>query len=263
MIQAGTNRMEPRENKPKLSIFKTFKTKREELTGEAIRQRSIIMNLATETRPTMNTRTSISHKIAENNNTVWQNIYSGIFRDFDEVLLPLGIAEEAGRLPLNRGPKALQEHGMPHYKLTQGGMLVAASLDELKDERIKIMTKFLDDYDLDKEFKETILILLNIAPNFVFTLIKQYVELFAMEGVELEFRDTALRAIAKKAINRKGGARGLRSILENILLSTMYELPSLPGLAKVVLDENVVLEKSEPILIYDNNSQQKTADGSS
>ena len=195
MIQAGTNRMEPRENKPKLSIFKTFKTKREELTGEAIRQRSIIMNLATETRPTMNTRTSISHKIAENNNTVWQNIYSGIFRDFDEVLLPLGIAEEAGRLPLNRGPKALQEHGMPHYKLTQGGMLVAASLDELKNGRIKIMTKFFDDYDLDKEFKETILILLNIAPNFVFTLIKQYVEAYANGKIDklIPFNSDRLR----------------------------------------------------------------------
>ena len=165
------------EDKPKLSIFKTFKTKKEELTGEAIRQRSIIANLATETRHMMNTRTSLAHKVAEKNNTVWQNVYSGIFRDLDEILLPLGIVEEAGRLPLKRGPKALQEHGVPYYKLTEKGMLVAISLDELKDERIKILKKFFDNYDLKEEgFKEVILTMLNIAPNFVFALFRKYIE---------------------------------------------------------------------------------------
>lgn len=165
------------EDKPKLAIFKTFKTKKEELTGEAMRQRSIIANLATETRHMMNTRTSLAHKVAEKGNTVWQNVYSGIFRDLDEILLPLGIAEEAGRLPLKRGPRALQEHGVPYYKLTESGMLVAASLDELKDERIKILKKFFENYDIkEEEFKGVILTLLNIAPNFVFALLKKYIE---------------------------------------------------------------------------------------
>ena len=165
------------ENKPKLSIFKTFKTKRDELTGEAMRQRSIIANLATETKHMMNTRTSLAHKVAEKSNTVWQNVYSGIFRDLEEILLPLGIVKEAGRLPLKRGPKALQEHGVPYYKLTESGMLVAASLDELKDERITILKKFFENYDMkEEEFKEVILTLLNIAPNFVFTLLKKYIE---------------------------------------------------------------------------------------
>lgn len=165
------------ESKPKLSIFKTFKTKREELTGEAIRQRSIIANLATETRHMMNTRTSLAHKVAEKNNTVWQNVYSGIFRDLDEILIPLGIVEEAGRLPLKRGPKALQENGVPYYKLTESGMLVAVSLDELKDERIKILKKFFENYVMKEEkFKEVILTLLNIAPSFVFALLKKYIE---------------------------------------------------------------------------------------
>jgi hypothetical protein len=168
------------ESKPKLSIFKTFKTKREELTGEAMRQRSIIANLATETKHVMNTRTSLAHKVAEKNNTVWQNVYSGIFRDLDEILVPLGIVEEAGRLPLNRGPKALQEHGVPYYKLTESGMLVAVSLEELKDERIKILKKFFENYDIkDEEFKDMILTLLNIAPNFVFALLKKYIEAYA------------------------------------------------------------------------------------
>ncbi|HSB56763.1 MAG TPA: hypothetical protein VLD38_03005 [Nitrosopumilaceae archaeon] len=165
------------DDKPKLSIFKTFKTKRDQLTGEAIRQRSIIANLATEPRHMMNTRTSLAHKVAERSNTIWQNVYSGIFRDIDEVLLPLGIVEEAGRLPLKRGPRALQEHGVPYYKLTESGMLVAVALDELKDERIKILKKFLENDDMkEEEFREVILKLLNVAPNFVFELIRKYIE---------------------------------------------------------------------------------------
>ena len=184
------------ESKPKLSIFKVFKTKKEELTGEAIRQRAIIANLATETRHVMNTRTSLAHKVAEKNNTVWQNVYSGIFRDLDEILLPLGIAEEAGRLPLNRGPRALQEHGMPYYRLTESGMLIAVSLDELNDERIKILKKFFDNYDTkDKEFRKVILTLLNIAPNFVFALLKKYVEAYVDRKIDrlIPFNSNRLR----------------------------------------------------------------------
>jgi hypothetical protein len=64
---------------------------------------------------------------------VWKNIYSGIFRDLDEILLPLGIAEEDGRLPLKRGPKALQEIGIPYYHLTKKGILVALSINECKN----------------------------------------------------------------------------------------------------------------------------------
>ena len=184
------------ESKPKLSIFKVFKTKKEELTGEAIRQRAIIANLATETRHVMNTRTSLAHKVAEKNNTVWQNVYSGIFRDLDEILLPLGIAEEAGRLPLNRGPRALQENGMPYYRLTESGMLIAVSLDELNDERIKILKKFFDNYDIkDKEFSEVILTFLNIAPNFVFALLKKYVEAYVDGKIDrlIPFNSNRLR----------------------------------------------------------------------
>jgi len=173
------------DDKPKLSIFKTFKTKREELTGEAVRQRSIIANLATETRHMMNTRTSLAHKVAEKSNTVWQNVYSGIFRDLDEILLPLGIVEEAGRLPLKRGPKALQEQGIPYYKLTESGMLVAASLDELKDERIKILKKFFESYEIKNGgFTEVILTLLNVAPNFVFVLLKKYTEAYVDKKID-------------------------------------------------------------------------------
>ena len=81
---------------------------------------------------------------------------------------------------------------------------------------------------------------------------KQFRKLFEMEGVELEFRPDALSAIAKKAIKRKTGARGLRTIVESVLLDTMYELPSLENVSKVVVDESVIEHKSEPYLIYQN-----------
>jgi ATP-dependent Clp protease ATP-binding subunit ClpX len=81
-------------------------------------------------------------------------------------------------------------------------------------------------------------------------LVKQYQSLFNMEGVELEVRPGALSAIAKKAIKRKTGARGLRSILEQVLLDTMYELPSQKRVAKVVLEENAVNGESPPLLLY-------------
>lgn len=81
-------------------------------------------------------------------------------------------------------------------------------------------------------------------------LTKQYIKLFKMEGVELEFRESALLLIAKKALERKTGARGLRSILEHSLLDIMYELPSLENLSKVVIDESVVRGDTPAILIY-------------
>lgn len=84
-------------------------------------------------------------------------------------------------------------------------------------------------------------------------LVKQFAALFAMEDVELEFRDDALKAIAQKAMERKTGARGLRSIVEGVLLDTMYELPSMKDVAKVVIDETVIRGESDPILIYQSS----------
>ena len=81
-------------------------------------------------------------------------------------------------------------------------------------------------------------------------LVKQYQKLFSMEGVELEIRPGALQAVAKKALERKTGARGLRSILENVLLDTMYELPGMDNVSKVVIDENMISGDNKPLLIY-------------
>ena len=92
-------------------------------------------------------------------------------------------------------------------------------------------------------------------------LTKQFHALFKMEDTELEFREEALHQIAKKALARKIGARGLRAILESILLDTMYELPSLEGVSKVVVDENVVNNTGKPILIYEGEEIKKAAAG--
>ena len=135
-------------NKPtRLSIFDSFKTKGDELTGEAVRQRHIISHLAREENSLLMTRTAISQNIAEKNKTAWKNVYSGVFRDLDEILLPLGIVEEVGRLPLKRGPKALQEKGIPFYNLTNKGFLVALSIDEVKNKN-ELLRDFLSTQQL-------------------------------------------------------------------------------------------------------------------
>lgn len=92
-------------------------------------------------------------------------------------------------------------------------------------------------------------------------LTKQFHALFKMEDVELEFHDEALRQIAKKALARKIGARGLRAILENILLDTMYDLPSMEGINKVVIDENVITNMGKPIMIFEGDESKQSAAG--
>ena len=107
------------------------------------------------------------------------------------------------------------------------------------------------------ELREDALIEILIEPKNA--LVKQYQALFAMEGVELEIRPAALSAIAKKAIKRKTGARGLRSILEQILLDTMFDLPGLSNVTKVVIDEPAITGDGKPLLIY--GEPQKLASG--
>jgi len=81
-------------------------------------------------------------------------------------------------------------------------------------------------------------------------LVKQYQKLFSMDGVELEIRPSALNSIARKALARKTGARGLRSIMEQALIDTMFDLPALDGVAKVVVDEHTIEESTKPLLVY-------------
>jgi len=107
-----------------------------------------------------------------------------------------------------------------------------------------------------RELDEDALIQILQEPKNALT--KQFTALFDMESVELEFRPDALKAIARKAMDRKTGARGLRSIVEAVLLDTMYELPSLENVSKIVVDENTIKGESKPIVIYDSK-QEKTA----
>ena len=117
-----------------------------------------------------------------------------------------------------------------------GRLPIVATLDELdEDALVKILTE---------------------PKN---ALVKQYNKLFDMEGIELEFRDDALLTIAKKAMDRKTGARGLRSIMEHVLLDTMYELPSMEGVHKVIVDESVIKGESDPILIYEGTDTPRLA----
>ncbi len=128
--------------------------------------------------------------------------------------------------------KAIESNDLVRYGLIPefvGRLPVIATLEELDaDALVKILT----------------------LPKNALT--KQYAKLFEMEGAELDFREDALLAIAKKAMERKTGARGLRTILESVLLETMYDLPSEDNVSKVVVDEAVVNGEAEPYLIYDN-----------
>ena len=131
-------------------------------------------------------------------------------------------------------PEDLIKYGLiPEFV---GRLPVVAVLDELHEEQlVQILTE----------------------PRNALT--KQYGKLFEMEGCALEFRDDALRAIARKAVDRKTGARGLRSILEQNLLDTMYDLPSLKNVSKVVVDESAINGESKPLTIYQGTDIPKAA----
>jgi ATP-dependent Clp protease ATP-binding subunit ClpX len=106
---------------------------------------------------------------------------------------------------------------------------------------------------LDELDEEALIRILTEPKNAV---VKQFARLLQMEGVELDIRPSALQAIARRAIDRKTGARGLRSILEQVLIDTMFDLPNIPDVAKVVVDENTIEENKPPLLIYREAAKQ-------
>ena len=170
--------------KTRLAIFDTFKTKRQQITGEAIRQRAIIHHLSNSTNSASKTRTAISQSIAEENKILWKNIYSGIFRDLDEILIPLGIVEEEGRLPLKRGPKVLQQNGMPFYHLTKKGMIVSLAIDNIS-ERKRILKNIVNNAtDEEKQAFEIMEKLVKIAPHFGFSVFERYVKAYCESKIE-------------------------------------------------------------------------------
>jgi ATP-dependent Clp protease ATP-binding subunit ClpX len=178
-------------------------------------------------------------------------ICGGAFDGLDKVILArtekggIGFGADvrsSNRKDINKVLQSVEPEDLVKFGLIPefvGRLPVVATLDELNEEAlIQILTE---------------------PKN---ALVRQYWKMFNMEGgVELEFREPALRAIAKKALSRKTGARGLRSIMEEILLDIMYDLPSMENVAKVVIDYNSTSEDINPILIY--SDQQKVAKTSS
>jgi len=144
---------------------------------------------------------------------------------------------EANKRNLGDTLRAVEPEDLVRYGLIPefvGRLPVIATLDELDAEAlIRILRE----------------------PKNAYT--KQYTKLFEMEDVELDFREDALAAIAQKAMDRKTGARGLRSILESVLNEVMYRIPSEQDVSKVIIDESVINGTSEPMLIYENHDQQK------
>ena len=148
------------------------------MTGEAIRQRNIIIHLAQTDNSRSMTRTAIAQSIAEKNGLLWKNIYSGIFRDMDEILIPLDVVIEDGRLPLKRGPKALQEKGIPFYKLTKSGLLVALSIDELENKKLVLDNFLLNPEIKEKEFVDAIKMLIKLSPKLTYSIFEIYVNAY-------------------------------------------------------------------------------------
>lgn len=186
----------------KLAIFDTFKTKGDDLTGEANRQRAIITILGSNVNPAERTRTGISQRIAKKHGIAWKNIYSGIFRDLDEILLPMEIAEEDGRLPLKRGPKALQEKGIPYYHLTKKGILIALSISEIKNREDLLKQFFSQSESSEKEFEKILVNLLQTSPNFTYSIFQKYVKAFCDNKIEelLPFDLSKLRDISDESL---------------------------------------------------------------
>ena len=139
--------------------------------------------------------------------------------------------EQIGKLLLDVEPEDLVKYGLiPEFV---GRLPVVATLEELD---------------------EIALVRILVEPKNA--LVKQYQQLFSMEGADLDIREEALQAIAKRAMARKTGARGLRTIMESTLLNSMYELPSLENVSKVVVDESVIDGESEPFIVYENLPNQ-------
>ena len=186
----------------KLAIFDTFKTKGDELTGEANRQRAIITILASNVNPAERTRTGISQRIAKKQEIAWKNIYSGIFRDFDEILLPMKIAEENGRLPLKRGPKALQKIGIPYYHLTKQGILIALSISEITNRENLLKKFFSKSESTEKEFEKILSTLLKTSPNFTYSILQKYVKAFCDNKIKdlLPFDLSKLKEVSDESL---------------------------------------------------------------
>ena len=123
-------------------------------------------------------------RIAKKQEIAWKNIYSGIFRDLDEILLPMGIAEEDGRLPLKRGPKALQEKGIPYYHLTKKGILVGLAINGIENMSSQLKEFFSKSDPKEKEFEKILTKFMTNSPNFTYSIFQKYVKAFCEDKIK-------------------------------------------------------------------------------
>ncbi|MBA3749842.1 MAG: hypothetical protein H0X03_02930 [Nitrosopumilus sp.] len=200
-----------------IAIFDTFKTHHSKSTREAKRQRGIIAHIAIEKDPKSKTRTSIAHILARKYDVAWQNIYSAIFKDLDEVLLPAQVVKEGGRLPIKRGPKALQIEGIPYYELTNIGLIIASTIEETGDirMRMKLLESYISNSNFNKKdesdnnnnidnniiINEGILLLSRYAPSFILKIINEYI--IAYNHGEIEKLDRLDGEKLKKIISKQ------------------------------------------------------------
>ena len=163
-------------NNVSLAIFDTFKTRSTDLTAKAMRQRAIISALTGNVNPADKTRTAITRRITKSKE--WKNTYSGVFLDMSEVLIPLDFIQEQGRMPLNRGPKALQEKGVPYYGLTRKGFIVAMALSKTVNVRAVLGACFIGMTEEEKEIKNIMIVLYKTSPKLVRYLFEKYVRAY-------------------------------------------------------------------------------------
>ena len=144
----------------------------------------------------------VHYSIAKKQKIAWKNIYSGIFRDLDEILLPMEIAEEDGRLPLKRGPKALQEKGIPYYHLTKKGILVGLAINGIENMSLQLKEFFSKSDSEDKEFEKILMKFMTNSPNFTYSIFQKYVKAFCEDKIEelLPFDLTKLKNISDESL---------------------------------------------------------------
>lgn len=165
-----------------LSIFERLKTRRSQRTVRAWRQRCIIRLLAESPNPADRTRIGLAKNMARVNNLRWQTVYPGIFNDIDNIMKPMELIREGGRLPTKRGPKIVQEQGSPYYELTTKGSIVALSIREVT-EREPLVKQVLADGDVVNE--EAFTVLSESSPFFLGYLMERYVESWCEKKIDL------------------------------------------------------------------------------
>ncbi len=166
----------------RLSIFETLKTRSGQLSTRARRQRAIMCVLAQHSNPNERTRIAIAKRIAGPTESKWQTAYPGVFKDIKDIMLPTGVIKEEGRLPMRRGPKALQSQGNPYYGLTVKGTMVALAISEMPG-RSGMLNTF-----LESELSEagTLIAIAESSPELVYISIQQHVENWCRGEADLD-----------------------------------------------------------------------------